>query len=445
MDFTLSEYIKYTGAKVIKNSTTTETFSVSTDTRKITGRDIYLPLVGEKFNGHDFIAQAVSFGAKGYFTSNEHIIVPDAEFILYVPDTLLAYLKIAEAYKNKIGAKTIAITGSSGKTTTKEMVASVCAKKYKTHKTLLNHNNEIGMAQTFLSAPEDTEIIVAEMGMRGLGEIDLLAGFAKPDIGLITNIGTAHIGRLGSAENIAKAKCELTKHIKKGGLLVMQDNPIAYDYIEFDGEVIKININKLIKSGDLKILDNSETGVEFVYKKHNYKLNIAGEHNIIDSLFAIEAGKRLEIPEDDIAQALGEYAPVGYRWKVQEIKDFSVINDCYNANYESMQCSIKTFLECYKKPHVLVLGDMGELGEKTEFYHKKIGELLNKYSPELLITIGNFSRIIAENTKWEAKSFETTKGAAEYITNNAPDGANILFKASRSMELEKITEEMEKV
>ena len=444
MDFSLEEFIKYTNAKILKPSVTKDTFSVSTDTRKITSFDVYLPIIGEKFNGHDFIPQAIEYGARGYFTSNEHIIVPNAEFILFVPDTLKAYLQLAEAYKNKLGCKVIAVTGSSGKTTTKEMVACVCSQKFNTHKTLSNHNNEIGFAQTFLSAPSDTQVTVAEMGMRGLGEIDLLAQHATPDIGIITNIGTAHIGRLGSEENIAKAKCELTKYIKNDGLLLIEDNRLADPFIDFCGNIKKINIKEFIQSGKLKIVENSQNCVKFIYRNYEYELSVAGEHNVLDAIYAIEAGLELGINEKDIAVGLKEYVPVGYRWKVENINEFSIINDSYNANLESMKCAIKTFLECYEKPHVLVLGNMGELGDNEVKFHCDLGKFIDAYPPEILITVGDLAKNIAQNTKWNTTSFDDKKGVADYIKKNISKKSNILFKASRSMEFENIIKELEK-
>ena len=203
--FNKEDLIKATGAKILKDNGRDINFNISTDTRTISDKDIYLPLKGETFDGEKFIDKAIANGAKAYFTTGETIF-DKADLVLKVSDTKDSYMKIAQFYLNKINPIKIGITGSAGKTTTKEMVYSVLNYKFRTHKTFSNHNNEIGFCQTIFEAPDDAEVLVLEMGMRGLGEIELLSKYAEPDITIISNVGTAHIGRLGSRENIAKAK-----------------------------------------------------------------------------------------------------------------------------------------------------------------------------------------------------------------------------------------------
>ena len=184
-------------------------FDISTDTRKLKQGDVYLPLRGENFDGHNFIDKALENGALGYFTQDKFKINKSAKFIIHVKNSLIAYLELARYIRNKINPKVIAITGSSGKTTTKEMLFSVFSTQYKTHKTILNHNNEIGLCETMFNMPLDTEICIVEMGMRNLGEIELLSNYSNPDVAIISNIGSAHVERLGTLENIAIAKCEI--------------------------------------------------------------------------------------------------------------------------------------------------------------------------------------------------------------------------------------------
>ena len=262
MKFTFDEIIKAADAQVLYKTNTSGVFSISTDSRNISSNDIYLPLKGEKFDGHNFINDALKKGARGYFTSDKNLTSPDAKFILYVENTLEAYLKIASYYKTKINPITIAVTGSSGKTTTKEMMASVAAEKYKTHKSILNHNNEIGLCQTMLSMGEDTEVLIVEMGMRGFGEIELLSKYAKPDIAIIANTGTAHIGRLGSVKNIAKAKCEITKYLHPEGLLIAHDTELIRETNTFEGQTIYAGLNSP-ELTDIKLGANSS---EFIFK-----------------------------------------------------------------------------------------------------------------------------------------------------------------------------------
>lgn len=438
MKFTIEEIIKATGAQKLICRSTAGSFAVSTDTRTINYNDIYLPLSGANFDGHNFIKNAVEKGARGYLTSNKDIKFEDANIILYVPDTLTAYLKLARFYKRKIQPVTIAVTGSSGKTTTKEMMASVLGESYKVHKSILNHNNEIGMCQTLLSMPEDTEVLIQEMGMRGKGEIELLSKYCEPDIAVIVNTGTAHIGRLGSVENIAKAKCEISHSLHEEGLLIAHNTDLIKKSNTFKGQTIYTDLN----SKDLKIKAMSKESSEFTYKKNDYVINVEGEYNIQNALFVIEAGLRLGMPPTGIASGLAKYHPIGQRWETKKIKGFDVINDSYNANPESVKAALKTFLGLYDGKKYVVLGDMGELGENEVLYHKEIGEFLNRYSDTNIITVGNLAKNIAKNTTLDAKSFEEIQGVAKYILENIPEGTTILFKASRAMKFEKIIEEL---
>lgn len=444
MKFTFDEIVKATEAQVLECKNPSGTFNLSTDSRKIETYDIYLPLKGEKFDGHNFIQNALEKGARGYFTSDKKLVFSDASFVLYVKDTLEAYLKLALYYKKIVNPITIAITGSSGKTTTKEMTASVVQQKFKMHKSILNHNNEIGLCQTMLSMPKDTEVLIVEMGMRGLGEIELLSKYSEPDIAIIANTGTAHIGRLGSVENIAKAKCEITKHLHKEGLLLAHDTELIRKTNEYKGQTIYLGLN----SKDLETIKLYTNSSEFVYKKQKYKLNTEGEHNIQNALFAINAGLKLGISPEKIAKGLEEYKPIEKRWEIHKINGFNIIDDSYNSNPESLKAAVSTFLSTQKPPKALVLGDMKELGENEILYHEEIGKFLEKYTDFKLITVGSLAKAIVNGLSSEKRndaiSFDTNKDTAKYILENLPAGTTILFKASHSMNFEEIIKELDK-
>ena len=438
MGFTLQELIKATGAKIIAASEDVDLFTVSTDTRQIGTEMIYLPLKGENFNGFDFIQDALDKGAEGYFTDDINNIYPDADIILYVPDTKQAYLEIAGYYRNKISPKVIMITGSSGKTTVKEMMASVCEQKFITHKTKLNHNNEIGLCQTLLSMPENTEVLVAEGGMRGLGEIELLSKHTKPDIAVITNVGTAHIGRLGSVDNIAKAKCEIVKYLNKEGILIAPDSDLIKKYNDFSGKTEYINFS------DIKIEKITPEKTDFVYKNENYIIPQSGEHNAQNASLVIEAAKNLGMTKDEIQKGLLNYKSVGNRWQSVQIGKFNIINDCYNANPESVKAAVKTFAEMTKSPKIIVLGDMGELGNNEIFYHEKIGQYLNGLNFDYLVTFGTLAANI-RTTNIPCKNFNDKKELSKFIKENFENGANLLLKASRSMKFEEIMKELTEI
>ncbi len=432
--FTLDEIIKCTDAQVLYQKDTQGTFDISTDTRKLKKGDVYLPLRGENYDGHNFIDKALEVGARGYFTQDKFKINKDADFVLLVKNSLVAYLKLANYIRNKINPKVIAITGSSGKTTTKEMLFSVFSTSFKTHKTMLNHNNEIGLCETFFNMPNDTQVLILEMGMRNLGEIELLSNYSEPDLGIITNIGSAHVERLGTLKNIAIAKCEIASNLKKDGLFIGPLSKNLQENLKYDGKKIFTDFSQVTNV-------NIQMGLsEFTYKNQNYKLNIEGEYNIQNALLVIEAAKSFDISEENIKKGLEDFKPIEKRWEISEVKGLTFVNDSYNANPESMMAVLKTFLSVYKKPLVLVLGNMAELGKDEIAYHKKIGEFLSSYEGVKLLTVGNLAKYILRNSTLEGVEFETNFECAKYILNNIEKGSTILLKASRAMKFEEIIE-----
>lgn len=399
---------------------------ISTDTRTIQKGDIYLPLKGANFDGEKFISQAVEKGAIGFLTTGDEKI--DGTISFKVPDTKIAYLELASQRRLKINPKVILITGSSGKTTTKELVYSVISQKYKTFKTPLNHNNEIGFCQTIFEMPDDTEVLVLEAGMRGLGEIELISKYAIPDITIISNVGTAHIGRLGSRDNIAIAKCEVVKYQKNNGLFIGHDDELIHKHLNFDGQKIFYSIN------NTEIIERKIGYSKFNYKNSEYCLNIEGDYNIENSIAAIEAGLALNISPDEIRKGLELYKPIEKRWEIEHVGKFDIINDSYNANPESMKATLKTIFDLYPDS-LIVLGDMGELGENEKIYHREVGEFIEKYahSTNKFITVGDLAKEIDNRN-----NFSDNESAARYIIETYKDGATIFFKASRSMKFEEI-------
>ena len=441
MRLSIDEIIEATVCEVISNNACGD-FLISTDTRTIKGGEIYLPLKGESFDGEKFIENAVNLGAVGYFTTDRTNI--NASVILKVSDTKLAYLKMAHFLRMKYNSQVVAVTGSSGKTTTKEMIYAVLSEKFKCQKTALNHNNEIGFCQTIFSMENDTEVLILEMGMRGFGEIELLSRYSEPDIAVIANVGTAHIGRLGSRENIAKAKLEITKFLKEKGILIAHDEELIKKTLLWQGENIYYSIK------DVEIIEKKVGFSKFNYKGHIYTLNVDGDYNIENALSAIEVGFRLNMIESEIEKGLVAYRPIEKRWEAENIKGYTIINDSYNANPESMKASVETFLDFYKKP-VVVLGNMGELGQNEKKYHREVGEFLVKKiensncKDAKFLTVGKLSREIAYELRENgifAENFENTKTVARYILENIEIGTTIFLKASRSEKFEQIIEEI---
>ena len=434
MRFTVEELKKAVNAEIKGNKD--GDFEISTDTRTIKNGDLYLPLKGANFDGESFCEKAIEAGAAGCFCTKEDC---PAAFTLKVSDTLKAYLQIANFALRKYNPQVIGITGSSGKTTTKEMVYSVVSEKFKTHKTFSNHNNEIGFCQTVLSMPVDTEVLIVEMGMRGLGEIELITQYAEPDYAVITNAGSAHIGRLGSLDNIAKAKCEITKYLKN--TLVAHDCERIRKFVNFKGNKVFYSIN------DVNVLEKRSGYSKFVYKDKEYELNVEGDYNIENSLSAIEIGYKLGMSYDEIKRGLYKYRPIEKRWELQTAGGFNVINDSYNANPESMKASVSTFLELYKNP-VVILGNMGELGENEIEFHREVGEYLGrkfKGNGAVFLTVGELAYYTGDELSkygFEVKHFNNNIETSCYILDNLHGGITIFLKASRAMKFEEIIEKL---
>ena len=439
MHLSFSEIVKATNAEILKGEEKGEDFGFSTDSRTVKNGEIYIALSGEKFDGHDFLESTKEQGAKGCIISDKTKLTTDFDYVFLVPDTRIAYLELSGFYKQKMNVKTVAITGSNGKTTTKEMMYSVCAQKFRTVKTKLNHNNEIGLCQTMSDLTEQDEVLIVEMGMRGLGEIELLSRYAQPDLAIIVNVTETHIGRLGSIENIAKAKCEITSHLNPKGTLVALDSDLIRNANTFKGETIYFSLS----SPELKILETTINSSKFEYKGQIYELNISGEYNIQNALGVIETALKLGIEPELIAKGLKEFKQIEKRWEEIKLKGFNIINDSYNASPASVRASVKTFLTYTPSPKVIVFGNMGELGDNEIQYHKEIGEYIDNFECDNLLTLGDLASN-AEPKKISTHHFSTKEDLVSYMIQNLKQGSNVLLKASRSMKFEEIIKELEK-
>ncbi len=450
MKFDKNTLIQCTGAVVLRDNLEENfSFGISTDTRTIGKNDIYLPLKGANFDGEKFIDKALEAGAKAYFTTDDEVF-DNADLVLKVSDTKESYLKIAQCCIKILNPyAVIGITGSSGKTTTKEMIYSVLSQKYKTHKTFSNHNNEIGFCQTVLGMGKDTEVLIVEMGMRGLGEIELISKHLEPDYAVITNSGSAHVGRLGSLDNIAIAKCEIAAGLNPDGVLFALNQDIIKKHVKYNGDIAYHSIK------DVKVLKKAPSYTKFRFHGVDYELNVDGDYNIENAIPAIKLGIHLNLSYSEIRQGLAEYRPIEKRWEVEVIGKNKYINDSYNANPESMKASVKTFVELYENP-VVILGDMGELGENEIELHRQVGCFLASLKVKSgifgkknikYLTVGNLAGEIGkilEDNNFEVVKFKTNDEAACYILDNLNTGNTIFLKASRSMKFEQILEQIRK-
>ncbi|MCQ2957740.1 MAG: UDP-N-acetylmuramoyl-tripeptide--D-alanyl-D-alanine ligase, partial [Candidatus Gastranaerophilales bacterium] len=307
--FTLEELIKITNGEYTGNIKKDTSFSISTDTRTITKDDAYLAICGANFDGHNFVQNAFQPGANLAIIDKNHSSLKNeikGNFLI-VENTLCAYLSIAKFHKDRCNTKIIAVTGSSGKTTTKEFLYSVFNAKYKTQKSIKNHNNEIGLCQTLLSIEPDTKYCIVEMGMRARGEIDLLAKYARPNIAVITNVGNAHIGILGSRENIAKAKCEITNYLTEQDLLIAHNEELIKN-------TLTGNYNKIFYDLDeVKIIEKSENLCKFKYNDFIFEITDSADFNILNALASIKAAKIENYTNEEIQKGLNEFQNVEFR------------------------------------------------------------------------------------------------------------------------------------
>lgn len=428
----------------------------SRDSREISKGDIYLGIKGEKINGSIFFEEAFLKGAKGAILQDIEINEEQKQkyedkFIILVEDTIKAMQEIAKYKRSLYNILAIAITGSVGKTSTKDMVASVVSEKYNTLKTQGNYNNHIGVPLTIFRLKNE-EAMIVEMGMNHFGEISTLTNIAKPSIAVITNVGTAHIGNLGSRENILKAKLEILEGLSEDGHIVINnDNDLLHKWYLENKDKYNIITYGIENESDYMAeqIVSREDGSSFILKNSNKKIDVpvGGNHFVQNSLCAIAVGSILNIPIDKIAEGIKNFELTKKRMDITTInKNITIINDCYNANYDSMKAAIEYLGNIKNRRKIAVLGDMLELGEYSKQLHEKVGEEILKNDIDILITVGKEAKYIAEVAKQKMKDViecETNEKAADTINKIKKENDSILFKASNGMKFGEIIEKIQ--
>ncbi len=378
------------------------------DTREIENGDVYIGIKGEKFNGSTFFETAFEKGAKACILQDIEIDEKTLKkyqdkIIIIVKDSVEALQKIAEYKRKEYNIPVIGVTGSVGKTSTKDILASVMSKKYKTLKTEGNYNNHIGVPLTILKL-KDHEAAVIEMGMNHLGEISKLTKIARPTMSVITNIGTSHIGELGSRENILKAKLEILEGMEENAPIVINnDNDMLHDWYIKNKDTRNIITYGIENKSDIMAenIYTDDKGSNFTVnvenKQYKIEINVGGKHFIQNSLCAICVGLKNNISMEKIIEGIKEFKLTQKRMEILKgINNSTIINDCYNASYDSMKAAIEYLGELKGNKKIAVLGDMLELGEYEKELHEKVGEEIYKNKIDILITIGNLAKHIAE-------------------------------------------------
>ena len=443
---TTDDIIKATGGTLVCGGKK-DICDVTTDSRKAKSSSLFIPLAGERFDGHDFIEQALSGGADAVVTHKD-IPSVDGKTIIRVGNTQKALADIARYYKQKYNVPTVSITGSVGKTTTKDMIHSVLSMKYNTLKTEGNFNNEIGLPLTVLRLEEETEAAVIEMGMSHFGEIERLASVAMPDAAVITNIGMSHIENLGSQEGIFKAKMEVTKLFDKHNVLIVNGDDKFLSHTKGLGDYRVIYYGITNPENDVyakDIVNKGIDGTEFTAVtdggEYRITVNSAGEHNVYNALAAICVGLEFKVPMKKIIEGIKDFKLTAMRMSVEEKDGVTIINDCYNASPDSIRAALKVLGSVSGKRRVAVLGDVLEMGDFAPDAHYGLGkDVVN--SADVLITAGKNAEFIAKGAKAldmsEVYSFADTDGACGFAKDYVKSGDAVLIKASRGMHFEKI-------
>ena len=412
---------------------------ISTDSREDFDNDkIFLAIKGEKFNGNNFALECYNKGCR-YFILSENIEMPEDAKVFYHNDTILFFIKLAREYRRRFDIPIIAITGSCGKTTTKELTALFLSTKYKVLKTEGNLNNEIGVPKTIFNLDDSFQIAVIEAGMNHKNELLRISEAIESNAVLINNIESVHIANLGSIKNIALAKSELFNNTKKNAFAIINKNSNQVDTLIEEAKkknlnIIEIDIKEIIK------IDN-ET---FEYKKIIFKHNLIGDFNLSNILSALKIAEIYKADLKECSKILINYKSPKNRMQIMNINNCAIINDCYNSNPSALKNMINYLSERKEKKKIAVIGDMLETEPKSEFYHREIGDLINSLNNiDVVIACGNYSKYIYETVNCEKYYFEKAEDSISKIKEFIKEGSAILIKASLGMNFAVIIESLE--
>lgn len=415
--------------------------SISTDTRTIEKDSLFVCIKGENFNGHTFAQKALENGA-ACVLSEENV---DCENVIYVKSTRQAQLDLAAHYRKKFKIPVVGVTGSVGKTTTKEMISCILEEKYKTLKTEGNFNNDIGVPRMIFRLDESYGAAVIEMGMSNLGEISALAKAVMPTCSVISNIGVSHIENLGSRENILKAKLEILDGMEKNSALFLNgDNDMLYGVKNSNYKIITYGVNaaNLDFTAENIKADGEKTFFDVHSKNIRQKITLpcVGIHNVYNALAAFAVGTYHSVSPEECACALEKYIPSGMRQKIVRKNGIIFIEDCYNASPDSQKASLNALLSIEGKRHIAVIGDMLELGSYSEKAHRDVGVYAAQKKTDILFVYGKESLYSAQSARESGLEnvfyFSDKEKLSEAILNTLQEGDVISFKASRGMRLE---------
>lgn len=438
--------------------------SVSTNSKEVESGALFVPIIGERVDGHNYIDSALENGAAAVFTSREGTIFIKGKAYIQVKDTLEALQALASYYRDKFDLPIIGVTGSVGKTTTKEMISTVLEQKYKVLKTSGNMNSQVGVPLMMFQIQKEHEIAVIEMGMSEFGEMEKLASIVKPDVGVMTNIGVSHIAQLKTQENIRSEKLNMIKEFKEDAILYVNGDDVLLADIPKNrasfGHPILENIsvctyginNHCDYQGSMVRTIGNETHFLYGAARDNREitLGVLGIHNVYNALVALAIGERYQVIYEMANKALHDYRPIAMRGQIQEIDGMLLIDDTYNASPDSMKSSIAMLLELpNRKRRIAVLADVRELGELSYECHYGVGEYIAGKNVDLVVTIGMEAKAIAQAINNNDKgmltiSVETNQEAILYLREYLKSGDGVIIKGSRGMHTEEVLEGINK-
>jgi len=449
---TTGEIASITGGRIITGDSDVIIETISTDSREVDEHTLFIPIAGETYDGHDFIKELSDSGKivcsltmkDGY----EKSAADSCTVLIRCEDTLAALGKIGKYHRDKFMPVTVGVTGTNGKTTTKELIYAVLSSTYKTHKNVKNYNNEIGVPFTLLQLDGSYEAAVIEMGMNHTGEIERLSLLVSPEIGVITNVGAGHLEFLGSMENVAFAKSEIMNGMKKGSTLIVNRDTECFHIIKkiADEKGVKLFTFGLDQDSDLRPdsfkLYSEKTVV--VYKKETVTVPLYGKHNIYNILAALAVAERLNIEISLAAGSLSGFENVSGRSEIID-REYTVINDTYNSNPLSSLFALESVCEVFPgRRKIAVLADMKELGESSCVYHVKVGEFAGSRKFDLLLLYGEMAHYYEKGalssglSSSAVKIFESKEEIVAYLKENLKAKDVVLVKGSRSMKMEDV-------
>ena len=447
---TITRITEFAGGSLSSGDGAVAVDKVSTDSRTIKRGELFVALHGENFDGHNFVEAIATTGAAGAIVDSAwEGRVPENFALIRAKDTLLAYQQLAANYRKSLALRVVAITGSNGKTSTKDFAAAVLARRFRVTKTQGNFNNHVGLPRTILEATSQDEVAVWEIGMNHPGEVSALAKVAAPDVGIITNIGVAHIEFMGSREKIAEEKGALAEAVGAEGTLILNaDDPFTKGIAaRARGKVILAGIG----AGSIRAseVNQSGSGTDFTILEGGHRcraqLPVPGLHMVQNALLAVAAGRIFGLSLEECAAGLVAAPLTKARLQVKEIRGVQFLDDSYNANPDSMKAALRTLVELDAEgQRIAVLGEMLELGDKSERGHREVGETAAALKVDHLIAIGNVAATIAEAAKQagleNSLTVASTAEAAELLAEVAAPGDLVLIKGSRLARTERVIE-----